>query len=313
MAGYTGAKKEIALTREDTKGEVSSPSAGDWIKKASFAFGPKINKLEDTSSMGRIEGLNRRDINQEWSEGPIVFPARTSYLTKVTDLIMGAQGTTVTKTTTWDSITNTNDHVSYTVSVIDPIAGDKAYAGGMLNTFSLDATTDAYPQISLDLMAGKEESATLTSSYTAPASERLFRPRDVKVYIEDDYASLSGATAVALKNVTLNVNKNLSPDWVLGSTEAVEFINQRFRANGSLSFKYNSDAYRSLGLADTTKAIKIELSDGSYTWSLIYPSVSFHDWDDDDDNDAYMLNTVAFEVDYQDQTNGFMKAEFVTA
>jgi len=312
MAGYIGALQQIALSGESVRGTAVAPSAGDWVEHNGFNFAPKNSKGRDTSAMGRIEELNQMDIFREWSEGTIPMNSRTSQLPIISSLIMGNDGTTASKTTSW-VVTNTNAHKTATINVIDSLAGQKRYAGCMLDTFTMDANENAYPTIALELKGKKEATTTgLTASYTAVASSQLFKPTSVKVYVADNFAGLTSATAVALKNLSLTVNKNLGEDFVLGSTEPADWINQRLSITGTLSFKYDSDTYRTLGLSDTKKAIRVQLTQGNYVWNIDLPSVGFIDWNSEVGNDNYMLNTVGFEAERTDEINGTIKMSYTT-
>ena len=116
-----------------------------------------------------------------------------------------------------------------------------------------------------------------------------------------------------VKSFTLNVNKNLGEDFVLGSTEPADWINQRISFTGSLTFKYDNATWRALGLADTEKAIRFKLAQGDWVWQFDFPSASFIDHTRDENNDAYMLNTIGFEITRTDETNGAVKMLLTTA
>jgi len=313
MAGYVKALAEIALTKEGTRGTAEGPSAGDWIAHEGADFGPIIEKAENTAGMGSIVGRNDATITSEQSQGAIPMIVQRSHLGNISNLVMGqAPSTTGSDPYTHDwTLANNNSHISYTVSVIDPVAGNKAYPNAMLNTLTLDVVVDDYVKATLDIMGGKEEAGSFSSAYTA--SDDYFVPDNVEIKFAANYAGLGAASAVCTRSINLNVNKGVVVDPCVGQTTANDFHNQRVLINGDITFKYDTDTYRTLGLSETNNAMQIVMTKGSYSWTIELPSVDFQDWSADTDNDSIMTNTVGFNANYEDKTNGFIKMQVVDA
>jgi hypothetical protein len=307
MAAYEGRLKEIAFTEETTRGTAESTSSGDWRAHEGFDYGPVVDKVVDEGAVGEIGVRRDSEVLREYSQGSVPMILHGDFLTDLNVMLMGDDGTAGD----WDLV-QTNSHQSYTVSVIDPVKGDIAYPNAMLNSLSVEVAEDNYVMATLDLLGGKEESAALTSSYTAPSSDGKFVVTDLTLKVEDAYGDLAAASGVAFKSLNINFEKNCEFDWDNSGSAPADIHNQDFAASGDLTFKYQDTTYRSLGLGSGKKAIEISMTDGSFTWTIQLPSVDFSEWNDSEDNSAYMTETVTFNADGEDTSNGTIKTSVTT-
>lgn len=309
MAGYTASKMEYALTKETVRGTPATPATGDWIPHGAVTFRPMVSKIENKQGIGTIVDLNSEDILREWSQGAIPANLRVRQLGDWANLIMGTSPTSTgssTYTHTWEALDNTNRHVSYTVSVIDPVSGDYQCAGGMLNTITLDVPAESYCTVNADIIAGKKIDTDLTSSYSNPGSG-YFVPSRVTVKLADSYSNLGSSAALDLKSISLSINKNIKPDDVLGSTEYAGFENQTVSISGTITLKYDSNVLRNYALNNTARAMRLYASSGSYSIQIDLPSVKFRDFSHDSDLASIMNQTVVFNANCEDTTNGLIK------
>lgn len=310
---FVGARKQIALAKETVRGTKASPASGKWLAHEGFEFSPKIQKVENTSGSGSIVGRNQAHIIQEWSEGTIPLILSEENAGDILNLVFGAAPNTTGSSTYTHAYTlaNENDHVTYTVAVVDPVAGSFSHARGMLNTATFEMSPDQYVKVGLDMIAGKQ---TTESAYTPAYSttDVLFRPSTIAVKFAANYAGLGAAAAITtISNITLNFNKNAVPVWRLGSTEVEDIVNQRITINGDISFKYDVTTFRALGLAETSNAMQIVLTNSTHSLTIELPSADFQDWSHEVDNDGYMVQTLGFNANYLDKTNGFVKGSLV--
>ncbi len=312
MAGYVGAKMQIALKKESVRGTAATPDAGSWLAHKGFTFGPVVTKVEDDSGIGSIIGVNKACVTEEMSSGAIPMVLQRHNLGDLGNLIMGqAPSTTGSGTYTHDWVLyDANSHVTYTVCVDDPVAGGKSYARCLMNTLTMELVpSNGFVMSTIELQGGKEGSASYTSSY--PSSEDYFCVKNAKVYIATNYAGLSGASELVLKSLNLTVTKNVLRDEKVGSSEENDYHNQRLDIRGDMTFKYDADTYRSLGLGTSNRAVKIDLIDDTYHFTITLPSVHFQDWSKESDNSAIMANTVGFIGNYEDRTNGLVKVQVI--
>ena len=298
---HIGARQEIAFKVETNRGTKVDPSTGEWYPHTGQGFIPQVEFIPDNSGMGRIEGVNTENVAKEYSQGTVTMKLYDSFLTPLNRMIFGQADTAGTYT-----ILNDNLHNSFTIATSDPVEGDNTYALGMLNTCTISCNTDDYVNLSMEFIAKKETAATLTPSYSTTA--KLFTPKNVTFGYATNYAGLSSATAMKVKNFQLNIEKNLSIDWVNGSTEPDDIQNGRMNVTGDITLTYDSSTYRDFALTDTAKAFQITLNNGVKTWVIQFPSVLFKGWNRSTDLDGIVTETFGFTANYADRTNGLMKA-----
>jgi hypothetical protein len=301
---HVGSLREIALVIEGTRGTKAALTTGDWLAHEGYDFGPKIEKVEATSGLGRIESRNRGEIVKEWSEGSLPLLLSKLNATRVMAAIMGDTGTGGDYV-----LQNDNAHDTFTVYTKDPVSGSKSYKLTAPNTITMEITPDQYIQVGMDLIGGKEVAESdLTPDY--PTTDEILKPKQVGVKFATDYDGLSSATAITtVQGITLNIEKNVEPKWVVGSTEPEDQINRRYSITGDITLKFDVDTYRTLGLSDTSRAMKLEVISGTWGFALEFPSLDFEDWSVETGLDGYVTNTLGFKANYLDLTNGQIKGE----
>jgi len=302
---HIGARQEIAFKVETTRGTKVDPSTGEWYPHTGQGFIPQVELIPDNSGMGRIEGVNTENVAKEYSQGTVTMKLYDSFLTPLNRMIFGQADTAGTYT-----ILNDNLHNSFTIATSDPVEGDNTYALGMLNTCTISCNTDDYVNLSMEFIAKKETAATLTPSYSTTA--KLFTPDNVTFGYATNYAGLSSATAMKVKNFQLNIEKNLSIDWVNGSTEPDDIQNGRMSITGEITVTHDATTFRDFAAADTAKAFQITLNNAVKSWVIKFPSVLFQNWNRSTDLDGIVTETFGFTANYADETNGVMQAVLTT-
>ena len=298
---HVGARQEIAFAVESVRGTKVDPTTSEWYPHTGQGFIPVTELVTDNSGLGRIEGVNTEDVAKEYSQGTVTMRLYDSFLTPLNRMIFGQADTAGTYT-----IANTNIHNTYTIATADPVEGGNTYAMGMLNTCTITANTDDYVNLSMEFIAKKETSGTLTPSYSTTA--KLFTPDNVTCAYATNFAGLSSPTTMTVKNFQLNIEKNLNVDWVLGSTQPDDIQNGRLSITGEITATFDATTYKDFAAADTAKAMQITMNNGVKSWVLKFPSVLFQNWNRSTDLDGIVTETFGFTANYADRTNGLMKA-----
>jgi hypothetical protein len=106
------------------------------------------------------------------------------------------------------------------------------------------------------LKSKKGATATLTPSQNA---ENRFLPKHLVFKLASAYSGLTAASAVSVKSLSLKITKNLEPDWVLGSISPADFLNKAFSIEGDVELLWDAETYKTLTLAGTSQAMRIDL------------------------------------------------------
>lgn len=314
MAIFTGSRREIALTKETTRGTAEAPGSGTFIRHLGHTFKHMVEKAEQLGADGTIASVRDSKIVKEWGQGNIPFSLEKHNAFLIGALVCGQNPSTSgsgTYTHVYSFDADNNTHQSFTVNYSDPNNGDQAAALGMCNTLGLKVAPDQYVDVQLDMIADKPASATYTPSYSATPA--FYLPKQVTFKYASNYAGLGAASPVSVANFELTVSKNAAPYFVDGSVQPAEIINQRTDIRGSITLLYEDNTFRDLGLSDTTKSISFALSDGTYSLTIELPTVDWREWDQESDNDAYNSNTIVFVANNADATNGLVKVTVVDA
>lgn len=312
MAIHVGSLREVCLTKESVRGTAESPASGTFIRHYGHTFLPKASKVDHVGADGTIVQNHAANIHQEVTEGglPWMLEVDNAYL--IAHAICGQNPSTSGSdpyTHAYTFLGNSNTHQSFTVSHTDPTSGDKASALGMLNSLTTTVVPNQYIEVQSNWMAKKEASASFSPSYVA--SPLLFLPKQITLKFATNYAGLGAASETVVSNFAFTATKNCAYVDVDGSTEPHEIVNQRSDIRGEITLPYDGTTFKDLGLSDNTRAMSVNISDGTYSITMELPTVNWRDWAPDSDNEAYVNNKILFVATNQDATNGFVKFSVV--
>jgi len=292
------------------------------------SFGPKSNKVVNTSSRGRLEDADSSDIAEIWSEGSIeakVLLNRVPYIFKsLFGTITSSTGTTgqldagVYKHIV--TVAQTAQHNSLTLSLDDP-SGDKIYANAMIGTFELTAEAGDYVKFTADIIAKQGVTGTVTPSYT---DDWEFTSKDITIKMADTTTGFSAATAIPAKSLSLTINPNLERQVQIGSVGPEDVLNKNFGIEAEFELIMESATYRDLVETSTNKALQIKLEDTATGKTLpsatgsqapiiefVFPKVQVVEHDVAYPNDDFVMETVKVRGLY-DSTTGVTKMVDVT-
>lgn len=311
MGAIDGKLRQIALVQEATRNTVETLDANTGVKHEGYSFMPKTLEVADETAKGSITGSNERVVIQKWGEGDIPVNMRLAYMDMLAKMITGQAPTSQASGDDYEHtyvLKNDNSHMTHTIFTYDPNAGIKKFAGAMLNQVQLNLTSEQLFKAVLSMLSQAEQSATGTISYDT-ASEGLFAPMHLGVKIEDDFGDLSAGTIIGCRNIQNTIQKNCEIDWAIHNTnrEPEDINNGNIQANGQLTFKYNDTTYKALALGDSYKALEISALDANgHGIKIQYPSVKFTNHTPSTDFNI-TTETVDFNVDHYDETNGFIQ------
>lgn len=307
---YVGARKEIAFSKEAIRGTFPSVAAGDWVAHEGFTFNPMIEKVKDEQARGRIEQTSGASIIRKWGEGDVPMFLGKEFVGDAMNMVFGqapisSGGPTFTHN--W-GLLNSNQHLSYGVTVKDPIAGFKQYALSMLNEATFEFGRDDYVKLAMNHIADQEQTSSETqTSYSV--TEEFFIPQHLTLFTTDSYGNIDAAPGIKIADGSLAITKNVVQYWAHGQVNPCDIINQRTAVGGSLTLIYENTDFRDLGLNDTAKALRIRLDDGAgVVLDIDLPEVQFENWNDSEDNEAFMNNEIEF-FGIRNDSDGLILAE----
>lgn len=262
MAKIIGRTGAIGIAVEATRG---TPETIDyWVPVQSYSYDDKVGKIKNDSAIGRIEEFNAMDVIQRWGEGD--FEGKIFADSVGAELVaLFGQSPVSTERGTSDvfdhayTLANNNAHKSLTIGYKDAIADD-SFPFAMIDSWSLEVTTDDYVKRSISLIGKKSVAGSHSPSFT---NEVEFLPSQVTFKMADAIAGLAGASGINITNFNMEVKKNAEVTYVVGSLEPEDNINKQFGITGSVELYFENETYRDYVLNNLGKAMRIDMIDAS--------------------------------------------------
>ena len=265
MSKYIGADEKIGFKKEGTRGTAEA-SATFYLPVLSCGFEDSKEEVIDEQGYGVIEDSVGSKIATKWAEGPISFNCNDETLGL---LLYNVLGTLSTAADTPDAgsnthtitVSQTHQHQALTIFLKDTNR-DLKFALGMINTFTIDAALGAFVKVTCEFISKIGVAASTSPAYSA---ENLFIARDVVVKVAANLAGLGAASDIKARNVSVTINKDLLKNDVLGSGEPDDILNKRPSFEIAIELDKSDDTYSDLNLAETYKALRIEMTNSDVT------------------------------------------------
>lgn len=304
MAKFIGRLVDIGIKKEAARGTAET-TATFWIPKMTLSLDDKIEQVTDESTTGVLEDANDASVIYKYSEGELEAIIGDKSIGLFLLALFGSVVTTGPIDSAYThtfSVGQTAQHPSLTVFIDDENV-DYRHALGMVSSFTLDVAYDKFCTYRVGLKTKVGASGANTPSYSA---ENKFLPQHCTVKIATTQAGLTAASAINIRRVILNVNKNLEDDRALGSTAPVDILNKQFQIDGELELVFNDETFKTQLLADTVQALRIKLTHTTLIGSTSVPdlqidlhSVKFSEFSRNYSNNDIVTASVKFKAFYK--------------
>lgn len=301
MTKFVGRRGILGLAVEATRGTAVSPTF--FVPNSSMSFFDHIELAREEQGQGVIADSDSKYVTLKMGEGEIEAQLYDKALGAILTGLMGSSPSTSGSNpyTHTYTLSNTNQAKSVSIYWEDP---DRNYLFrlGMLNSLQLTVEPTGLVNWTIGFMSKTARDWTnQTQNFTSLGSK--WTHQQVEVRLATTVGGLSAASALSLKNLELNINKNTVFDSVIGTVEPEDILNQQLSVEGSLQLNLEDDTYRSFMLNGTYRAMEIKLNGGaSSTLTLQFPRVDFFEWEPDYPLNEIAKQTINFKANY-DQAN----------
>lgn len=275
MSKFIGRQQEVGIARETSRGSLVTPTF--WIPKTNFSVEDKVEKSSFNGNYGVLAGGDDAIVTRRWSEGDLEMEVTDDNIGLLLYALFGSLSSASFNSAYKHTITEQNSTQPTTLSLMmnDPIGSTNsktvAYARGMVNSLELTAEVGELLMASFGFVAMPHTDYTLqTPSYTA---ENKFSHRDVSVYIASNEASLSGASKINVRSLSLTIEKNVEREHSLGTVQPVDILARSLKISGSLSLTYEDRTYRDFMNNGTKKALRILVNRSDVTIGSTTPQI----------------------------------------
>lgn len=306
MGKFIGRLLDIGISRESTRGTGVAPKF--WLPKSNFTIEDKVTKARSALSYGNIGEGNQALVALKHAEGDIEADVLDKSFGLILYALFGTLSTSGSGPYTHTfSLQNDNQHDSLSITVSEPNQ-DVLFELAMIESLALNIVPDEVVKFTASFKSKSSADASATASYSA---ENKFIGRHLSFKIADTTGDLAAASAISLKSLTVNFNKNLVLDNVLGTVQPEDIMNRKFEISGELELNLQNDTYKDYMLNGSYKAVRIQLTNtdvtlspsGNPTFTLDLSRVDFEGWEAVRPNDDIATQTFTFHALY-DLTNG---------
>ncbi len=258
----------VGIAKETSRGTPIS-SASFWIPFGEAAVEEKDQKVTDEQSFGVIEDSLGQSIVKQWAEVNIKAPIGDKHFPLLLFAALGGLSTGANADASGNvkdhtiTVAQSAQHQSLTVFLKDPLASaDYKHALGVVESLEIEYQLGKFLEYSASLRAKKGTSASLSTAY---AAENRFLPQHLTFKLASTLAGLGAASATNIRSLKLKISKNVEDDDVLGSVAPNDFLNKEFMIEGELEALWNDETFKTLALAATPQAIRLDLKNTDAT------------------------------------------------
>lgn len=299
---YIARRESVGLGIEATAGTAVAPQV--FVRHLTNSFQRQATKLENTSAMGRVEGINDSATSKVWSEGSLEGKVADVSVGYLLTNILGSAVTTdhadtdaTVKTHTFD-VEQSNVPNYLTVAVTNPVES-RRHALAVIDELEIKSEAGEWVTFEAGIKAKDGVTSADTAAYVA---ETEFTGKDTTVKLAANIAGLSGATALDISSITLTLERKSEPYFPLGSTAPSAMNTGAFRATGEFVVRYTTTDHETDWIDNTKQALSIEFKNTAVTIgdaanpSLTFtaPQVSLTTFEKSDDLDEVVTATVGF-------------------
>jgi hypothetical protein len=299
---HLGRELAVGVAIENVRGTAEA-TASKWIKKTTASILPQVDKVVDDSAFGRIEDAEEARVVRTWFEGDMGGVLHADVIGYYLAQMYGEVATTTVTGAVRQHIFTLEQSITHpTLSLFlsDPVKNE-VYNGGVVQSLSIEASTDDYVRYSASVLARASASHSDTVDLTADYD---FIGKDITVKMADTLGGLAGASALPLKTININWETGAISDWVFGSTApthyngafALEFDFTKNYVDNSFEtlFKNNSAKYFSISI----KGENVLTGSNAPEITLTLYKVKVMDYSVDDASDALREESVTCKAFY---------------
>lgn len=288
MSKWVGRRGAFGVAKEASRGVGLTPTF--WIPRSTSSFADHVNTAREEEGLGKIADSDSNFVVGQFGEGEIETNLDDKILGPILTSLLGASPVTTGANpyTHTYTLSNSNQHQSLAVAWVDPDY-NKMFTMAVVDSLKMVIEPNALVQFTVGLKSRVgEDWGTLTTNFTGQGQKFLHQHLIFK--LASSVAGLAAASAISLKRLELTISANAMHDWVIGTVEPEDVLNQQFSVEGSLELNKTDDTYRALMLAGTYNAMDISLTRvaASSNLQLQFPRVDFTEWEPD-----YSLNEIA--------------------
>ena len=301
MPKFIGRKLAVGVGKETSRGVGVSPTY--WLRATAFKYTDKVTKVKSEMFSGGIWGGDVSLVAQKWAEGDIELEMTDKafgliLLSTFGNISTGSFNGAYKHTFT---LQNDSQHDSLSIHTTDPV-GDLIFELGMLDKLVFKFTANDIVKCTASFKSKAGQGNIVTASYIA---ENRFLGRHLSLKLAAATGNLDAASKIAVKNLTLTIEKNAELYQTIGTVQPQDIVNKQFNIMGELELSFDDYTYKNYMLDGTYKAMRMDIVNGDVAIGSTNPSfrldlskVVFDTWDVDYPSNDLVNQKVNFSALY---------------
>lgn len=287
MTKFVGRRGTLGIAVESSRGTAVAPVF--WMPFASMSVKDIVEEAREEQALGVLAESDSKFVTMKMAEGEVEAQLYDKALGAILTGVMGASPSTSGSNpyTHTYTLSNTNQPKSVSLYWKDPDRSE-IYALGTVDTFQISVEPNGIVNYTVGYKSKVSKDFTSQTPNLTSLGNK-FLHQHLQLRLASNIAGLSGATAISVKKLEININKNTVFDTVVGTVEPEDILAQQLAVEGSLELNLEDDTYRDYMLNGTYRAMEIKLfRDANSSLTLQFPRVDFSEWEHD-----YTLNEIA--------------------
>ena len=296
----------IGLGKEVTAGTAVAPDV--WIPFESGEVKPLTESIQDAGAYGVIDEIYDTKVVKNMTETNISGIVRDDF---IGNILMGVFGTSAAPSLTETGVhlhafsrKNDNTPVTYTTYYDNPV-GDEESTYSVFDTLEIEINAGDYVKFATTLK-WKALATPWTDRTPAYTDQEEFLAANAEIKFADNIAGLGVASAVSLKNIKFNIEKNVIDFQAIGDIDVASIHNQQLVVSWDLEALFEDVTLRDYVLNNTKKAMSIQVLSsnliGATEYSQLnfeFSKISFSDWGKSTDANGLVMQTMGFTAEYK--------------
>lgn len=287
MSKFVGRRGSLGIAYEASRGTPVTPAY--WIPNAKLSFHDMIESASEDQGFGNIADQDSFYVTLTKAEGDIAAQLYDQGLGYIIGSLLGAKPVTTGSNpyTHTFTISQTNQAVTLSLYWTDPDR-DYMFPFAVVDSFKMSVK----PLGLVEYTIGFKSKSARNWTHQTPVFTTLgnkFLHQNLVFKLAANVASLTAATNISLKDLSLTIKRNVIHDVVMGTSEPEDVLSQTISVEGDVSLNLQDDTYRNYMLSGAYKSMEINLlASANSSLDLRFPRVNFSQWEPD-----FTLNEIA--------------------
>lgn len=265
MTKISGRQVCIGIGKESSRGTAVAPSY--WVPWLDQDFDDRVETVIDEAALGVLEGSDGENVVKQWGEGTLKTKIKDKHFGLILLSLLGSVSSvakSAPNAAVYDhtfTVLQSSSHPSLTVAQKDANR-DIAFANGVVDSLKISARPGEYVPYEAKILSFASASASNT---VAQVAENDFVPQNLTFKKATAASGLDAASAIKIRDMSLEISQNLFAEYVLGSKAPNDFLTQVIKVRGTVTLVHTDTTYIDMMKNETYNAMRFDFQNTNVT------------------------------------------------